>query len=273
VKSVYLIIALTLIVAGCGQKDDQQQAAQPAAESTTAAHADAPQDGLWRGTVTETINSGGYTYVLLDMGGEARWVAGPQTTVTAGEKVIMAPGMEMKNFTSNTMDRTFDSIWFVGAIEPDDGHTHAAAPAAGDHPAPTTGDHPAPTATGGGMPGMGADASSHTTLADAGVQGVEKLAGGHTVAELFGQSASLAGNPVKVRGRVVKFTANIMGTNWIHLQDGTGSAGTHDLTVTTAAKVQVGDMVVVEGPLSVDRDFGAGYRYAVIIENATVTTE
>ena len=107
----------------------------------------------------------------------------------------------------------------------------------------------------------------------AGVEGVEKASGGVTVAELYGQSASLAGQPVVLRGRVVKFTPNIMGTNWLHIQDGTGSQGTHDLTVTTGAAVQVGDLVVVKGPVTVDKDFGAGYRYAVIVEDATVTVE
>ena len=107
----------------------------------------------------------------------------------------------------------------------------------------------------------------------AGVEGVEKASGGVTVAEIYGQSAGLAGQNVTLRGRVVKFTPNIMGTNWIHVQDGTGSQGTHDLTVTTSATVQVGDMVVVKGAVTVDKDFGAGYRYAVIIENADVTVE
>ena len=76
---------------------------------------------------------------------------------------------------------------------------------------------------------------------------------------------------VKLRGKVVKFVAQIMGTNWLHVQDGSGEGGTADLTVTTDAMVKVGDVVEIEGPLTVNKDFGAGYKYAAIIEKATVT--
>jgi hypothetical protein len=91
-----------------------------------------------------------------------------------------------------------------------------------------------------------------------------------TIADVFAQKDSLAGKPVTVSGKVVKFSANIMGANWIHVQDGTGSTGTNDLTVTTAAVVAVGDSVRVSGPITRNKDFGAGYKYDVIIENARV---
>ena len=76
-----------------------------------------------------------------------------------------------------------------------------------------------------------------------------------------------------MRGKVVKFTPEIMGKNWIHLQDGTGAAGTSDLTVTTSASAKTGDTVTVKGILVVDKDFGYGYAYDVIIEDAEVTVE
>lgn len=64
-----------------------------------------------------------------------------------------------------------------------------------------------------------------------------------------------------------------MGKNWLHLQDGSGVEGTNDLTVTTTTTVKVGDVVLVNGVVSVDRDFGYGYSYDVIIEDAEVTVE
>jgi hypothetical protein len=72
---------------------------------------------------------------------------------------------------------------------------------------------------------------------------------------------------------VVKFSQQIMGKNWIHLQDGTGAAGTNDLTVTTDGTANTGDTVVVTGVVTTDKDFGYGYKYDVILENATVTIE
>ena len=95
---------------------------------------------------------------------------------------------------------------------------------------------------------------------------------GRTVAEVWQQRAELSGAQVAVRGRVVKFMPAIMGKNWLHLRDGSGSAATgdDDLTMTTDATVAVGDVVVVTGTVRVDRDFGSGYSYSVLLEDATV---
>jgi len=93
---------------------------------------------------------------------------------------------------------------------------------------------------------------------------------GRTVAEIFAQRDELKGRPVAVRGRVTKCNVGIMGRNWIHLQDGTEHAGSFDLTVTTTATADVGDVVLVRGTVGVDRSFGVGYRYPVIVEDAIV---
>lgn len=265
--TIILVLAgAPLVLAGCSKNDGAaQQGAQQAASQAAPAAQPAPSAAAgdtWHGTVLETMDAASYTYALLDVGGEQVWVAGPQTTVAVGDHVHVGAGMAMPNFESKALGRTFDVIYFVGAIEQGDHGTPAAA---------VPQDHP-----GGAMPsGMGAgnDPASHTTTARETVEGVAKAAGGQTVAEIFIDAASLKDKTVKVRGRVVKFSPNIMGTNWIHLQDGTGAEGTHDLTVTSATAVKVGDVILVEGPLSVDRDFGAGYRYPVIVENATVVVE
>jgi hypothetical protein len=96
---------------------------------------------------------------------------------------------------------------------------------------------------------------------------------GYTVAEVYANKAGLNGKSVKVRGKVTKFNANIMSRNWLHLQDGTGKSGENDLTITTISKAAVGQTVLIEGKLTLDKDFGAGYKYPVIIEGATVTVE
>lgn len=97
-------------------------------------------------------------------------------------------------------------------------------------------------------------------------------AGGLSIADTWAKRASLANQPVTVRGTVVKVNNNIMGFNWLHLQDGSGKAadGTNDLTVTTDAVVKVGDVITVTGTLAVKKDFGAGYSYEAILENATI---
>lgn len=97
--------------------------------------------------------------------------------------------------------------------------------------------------------------------------------GGVTIADLYERRAELVGQTVKVRGKIVKATAGVMGANWYHLQDGTGAPGTNDLTVTSDGPAKAGDVVVIAGTLATDKDFGMGYTYDVIVEKATLTTE
>lgn len=102
---------------------------------------------------------------------------------------------------------------------------------------------------------------------------VTKAKGGYTVEELYSNKDKLNGKQVSVRGKVVKFNSGIMGKNWVHVQDGTGKQGTNDVTATTNQNTKVGDIVLITGKLVTNKDFGAGYKYDVIIEEATVKIE
>lgn len=256
--AILTIIVLSVALAGCGDKatttTHNDTPAETSATTQTAA-APATDANNWTGEILETMNSGGYTYVLLDTGSEKIWAAAPATTAEVGQKVSIPKGMMMAGFASKTLDRTFDEIYFVDGIYAPGG---SAAASGGMGEMPQDNNHA----------GVGG-AKANNVVGDAEVEGVSKVAGGYTVAEIFAQKATLGGQTIKVRGRVVKFTARIMGTNWIHIQD--GSQG--DLTVTTDATVATGDLVLIEGPLSVNKDFGAGYKYDAIIEGAKVTVE
>jgi hypothetical protein len=102
---------------------------------------------------------------------------------------------------------------------------------------------------------------------------IVKPKGGKTVQEVYQEKAALNGKRVTLRGKVVKYNEAIMGKNWLHLRDGTGKDPTNDLTVTTQAKAKVGDTVLVEGTVTLDKDLGAGYKYDVMIEDAKVKIE
>jgi len=131
--------------------------------------------------------------------------------------------------------------------------------------APTT----APAATE--APAMPADHPAAKPGEEVDLSGIAKAEGGKTVAEVFAEKASLAGKPVTVRGKVVKVNGGIMGKNWLHVRDGSGAEGTNDLTVTTSGELpELGTIVVVTGPVTLDKDFGMGYQYAVILEDAEV---
>ncbi len=94
-----------------------------------------------------------------------------------------------------------------------------------------------------------------------------------TVAALYKEKATLAGKTVSVQGKVVKVNNGIMGHNWIHVQDGTGDAKTNDLTVTSDQMATVGDKVTVSGVVGINRDFGSGYSYPLLLEKATIAVK
>ena len=94
-----------------------------------------------------------------------------------------------------------------------------------------------------------------------------------TVEALNVEKAQLNGKKVAFKGKVVKVNNNIMKKNFLHIQDGTGKEGTNDITVTSAQTANVGDMVSIVGTVVVDRDFGAGYLYPLIIEEAAISVQ
>ena len=104
--------------------------------------------------------------------------------------------------------------------------------------------------------------------------GADKIAAAKNVVkveEVFAKKDTLNGKRITVKGEVVKFNSGIMGKNWVHIKDGSGKPGTNDLTATTNDTANIGDKVVVTGTLAVGKDFGAGYKYEAIMEEATLT--
>jgi hypothetical protein len=224
-----------------------------------------------KGKVVATMNSGGYTYVEVDDGSKRTWAAAPAFKVAVGDAVIVPPGMPMEHFESKTLGRTFDVVMFVSSVRVLSGTGAADQPVAA-HAGAAGGTSPHGT-TGGAMNPHGTGGATTAVATGIDLSGIRKVDGGQTVAELFAGKDSLAGKDVAVRGKVVKFTANVMGKNWLHLQDGSGGAGTNDLTVSTNDTTTVGSTVVVRGKLAADRDLGFGYHYEVMVENASVTPE
>ena len=93
-----------------------------------------------------------------------------------------------------------------------------------------------------------------------------------TIETVWKTRTTLVGKTVTVRGKVVKFNGGILGVNWIHIQDGTGSEAdrTNDITVTSDAPAKVGETITATGIVGINKDLGSGYSYPVIIEKATI---
>lgn len=273
---VSVCLMALVVLAGCA-KQPAASVAKPGAPADAPASASAstsgvvpaapvPQMATVSGTVLETMDASEYTYMRLKTATGETWAAVNKTKIAKGDAVTVTNAMVMDGFQSKTLNRTFDHILFGVLAGPGSASPAAALPMVSDHP-PTAG------TTGGETPQQmaaqhGAVASGPADAPDVKVPKAEG-ANAKTVAELYAQRAALKGKEITVRAKVLKVTA-AMGRNWLHVRDGSGSkaAKDNDLTVTTDANAKVGDVVTVTGLVSVDKDFGAGYAYPVILESA-----
>jgi hypothetical protein len=256
----YLAAALlTLLLTVPAMAEETKQA--PAAAMPAA-----PAQKAVKGKVLESLSSAEYTYLLVEEGQEKIWVALPASKVEVGQNVALQPGMVMKDFESKALNKKFEAIVFSSGMEEKAG----AAIEGGSPKMAGEADKPVDAATLEAISGGSARA-----VVPAGEVKVEKAEGenGRTVEQCFAEADKLNGQKVKVRGKVVKFTPDIMGKNWIHLQDGSGDPmkNSHDLVVTTSETAKKDEVVLIEGVLGKDKDFGAGYRYAAIIEDAKIS--
>lgn len=179
---------------------------------------------LHRVIVKELIQTEAYTYLFVKEDSDERWLAAPKMSPVIGAVYYYLGEMEMKNFESKELDRTFESVIFIDDLVFEEIYKEGKYP----------------------------------------------LKGGTTIADLYINKKEYEGKVVKVRGKVTKYNDNIMGKNWIHLNDGTNSLGNRDFVVTSKMETKVGDVITVEGKLSIHVDLGSGYRYEVLMEEAKV---
>lgn len=221
------------------------------------AHASSEVPPEQTGLVLEAFNVGSYTYMRLDMHGNEVWVACPPVELKEGDEVGFSGAMMMQDFHSKSLDRTFDKILFASGVR--------LVSASGKHPSvPEVSPNAANPHTGL----TSTTAKSPAPKAPEPID-VKQLEGGTTIAKLFAERESLEGQEVSLRSQVVKFSPNILGKNWIRLQDGTGTAPNNELTVTSSETVEIGDELIVKGWVRSNVDIGAGYTYKVLLEEAS----
>ena len=195
--------------------------------------------------MNEVQQASDYTYIRAQDSNQEFWLAVSKTDVKVGEKLYFTEAMEMKDFESKELNRVFDRIFFVDQVskEPIDIEAKKAEVIAKR------------------KEGM-------QKLLDS--INISPVAGGYSIGELYDNAEKYQNQTVKVRGQVIKVNMDIMDRNWVHLMDGTKGDNRSDLTFTTNDVVQVGDTVTFEGVLAIDREFGAGYVYPLIVENAVL---
>jgi len=195
------------------------------------------------GKVIDKIPAKGYTYLQVSENKNDYWIAVPTMEIEIGETVYFSRFMVMEDFSSENIDKSFDEILFVEDAR--------------KSPTPDE------------MKNIHSGATS-TEKQDIKVEPVKD---GITVQQIYGDKSTLNGKIVKVKGQVTKFNKQIMKRNWIHIQDGTGDENEFDLVITSNTDVKVGDIIIVEGKVAVDKDFGAGYFFPIMIEEAQIEIE
>ena len=187
--------------------------------------------------VLEVLPTERYVYLRVSEDGKEYWVATGKKDFTVGEKYFYKSGIYKRNFKSTEYNRIFEELYLVSSIVPAN-HSKAMAATSEEKPA----------------------SEKLDKLVD--------VPGSIKIAELVANPEKYAGKEVQVSGICSKVNPNIMGRNWLHLKD--GSKDDYDFVVTSTTLIPEGNVVTVKGVVSVDKDFGAGYRYDIILEDAGI---
>lgn len=225
-----LIITFTLslfLLQACGDKENNNEVVENPNFKHTA-------------KVIELIDAVQYTYLKIEEKGNQYWIAVPQIKLPIGAIIYYNDGLEMKNFQSQSLNRTFESILFVDNIQ-----LHEDTPIIEN-------------------PHASVQSNKAKNIS------VEPLKGGMNIEKIYASKNDLNGKVISVRGIVTKFNSGIMDRNWIHIQDGSGNADDFDLLITSDETVNEGDLITVEGKVVLDRDFGSGYFYTLLLEDGKI---
>ncbi|WP_111707480.1 DNA-binding protein [Lutibacter citreus] len=191
--------------------------------------------------VNEKIGGGTYAYLNVSEDGNDYWMAIPNSDVGVGETYFYEGGMVMKNFESKQLKKTFESIVFSEGIR----KTEAGINKEVKNP----------------------HANSEHEHSPISAVKIEQPKGGTSLENIFKNKKSLSKKEVTVKGKVIKVNNGILKRNWVHIIDGTKFEKDINLTITTTEEVKVGDTVTFKGIVTLDKDFGYGYVYNILLED------
>ena len=191
-------------------------------------------------SITEVIQTSNYTYLQVQENNSKFWIAVEKREAKSGDSLYYTQAGEMKDFVSKELGRTFPSIYFVQdpsdrLIIPDNSQNQPGA--------------------------------KRQIIRKSGISIVQP-AGAISIADLYKNRKSYAGKSVMLRGEVVKYNHQIMKINWVHIQDGTEYDGKFDLAITLNDSLIVGTTATFKGIIALDKDFGYGYTYDILMEKA-----
>ena len=241
-KYILICIGIFGLLLSCDSKP-KERAVETTTTDSLQTLADEQDTRLHKVVVEEIINTSKYTYLSVSEDGQMTWIAIPKKDIEKGGTYYYRGGLKKTNFKSIEHDRVFETLYLVSDVSKDPEMIESK------------------------------DQNPHGDAANSSLEQNTKLdppPGGITLSELFANKEKYAGQKVKVRGKCVKLNNGIMKRNWIHLQDGSLTDNNTDLTVTTTESVALGSIVSFEGKITLNKDFGAGYVYEIIMEEATL---
>lgn len=192
--------------------------------------------------VEEILPTSKYVYLYVKEGNDKFWIATIKKDVQVGKAYFYKGGLLKTNFESKEHNRVFDKIYLVSNI--------------------VESDH------GGSMSNPVSSAPNNSNEVRIASSEIVEVKGSIKIAELVNNAGIYEGKVVQISGKCVKLNPNIMGRNWIHLQD--GSKDDFDLVITSEIPIPEGTQITMEGKVVLNKDFGAGYRYDIILEEGKI---
>jgi GW (Gly-Tryp) dipeptide domain len=232
-KLLFIVPILLMAFTSCTEKPKQNPQTEKEVKIAPEIH---------RVIVIKKQDAGTYTYLKVSENDKTYWIAASKMDVAKGDTLFYSKSMEMKKFKSTELNKTFDSILFVDKISSSKKPMNIVA-------------HPK------------IEPATKTKVT------TKRSKGSITIKKLYSSEKSFNGKTVKVEGKVTKINTKIMNRNWIHIQDGTSYKGKYDLLITSNVIVTKGSYVIMEGVVAIDKDFGAGYKYPLLVENSKLIKE
>ena len=199
------------------------------------------KSGLHIVTVNEVLQAGEYTYLNVSEKRNKTWLAVPSIQVLKGDRISYTGGLEMTDFFSKELKRTFPKVLLLENVNTEK--------------------------IPGKKEGMILSSNGIGVKTEKINVSIEPGEGCISIAKLLESKSGYSGKTVRVKGKITKFNPDILGKNWIHVQDGTQFNGVFDLTITTDAQLAIGDTATFEGKITLKKDFGYGYFYEVLMED------
>jgi hypothetical protein len=231
-KIVTVIVLSSIVLQSCKENKEYKKIETAPIQATNTIH---------EIVVNEVVDGGGYTYLNVKEGDKNYWMAITSANVEVGKTYYYSGGMEMKDFESKQLEKTFDYITFAENVSNSKESLQSAKNMNPHEPVTKP-----------------KESKMIAKLA--------KKEGAIFLEEIFNNKSDFANKEVEVTGVVVKVNKNILDKNWIHIIDGTKTETNSSLAITSNELVKVGDTVTVSGKIVLDKDFGYGYVYNILLE-------